>query len=60
MTKQADIFTNPAADHIPDAGKMAEKPPRSGSGVMSEAQWQAWMRRVADRMRRMTADRQGA
>jgi hypothetical protein len=56
MTKQQDIF-NPAADHIPDAGKMADKPPRSGSGVMSEAQWQAWMRRVADRMRAMQDQR---
>lgn len=59
MTKQVDIF-NPAADHIPDAEKMADKPTRRGSGVMSEAQWQAWMARVAYRMRSMAADRQGA
>lgn len=59
MTKQADIF-NPAADHIADAGKMVGKPQARGSGVMSEAQWQAWMRRVADRMRAMAAERRGA
>lgn len=53
MTGQRDIFTNPTAKDKP-----AGQPPdpheatRPGSGVMSEAQWQAWMRDVADRMRR--------
>lgn len=60
MNKQADIFNPSAQDHIADAGKMADKPQRKGSGVMSEHDWQLWMRRVADRMRRMAADRQGA
>lgn len=55
MTGQRDIF-NPAAN--PEQ-QDAPKPKRPGSGAMSEAQWQAWMGRVADRMRRMAEDRQG-
>lgn len=56
MTKQADIF-NPAAQPEPQD---APKAPRKGAGIMSEHDWQVWMRRVADRMRAMAADRQGA
>jgi len=56
---QRDIFNPAAPDHIGDRTELT-KPTRKGSGVMSEAQWQAWMARVADRMRRMASDRQGA
>lgn len=54
MTGRSDIFNPAAHDHIANAGKMVPDPrqaQRPGSGVMSEAQWQAWMREVDKRMR---------